>query len=372
MVVTYHRDLGEWTAGQVTRLDTDEGLADVLDLDWSSPTRPDSLVDLGALRPLVRIAGEWNGEHSHAHAPWVLPRSYAVIGNTAPLVARSSDTYGMRWSIGDALYWEQRAATGRTHWDAEPDHVTIDGPELRVPDRIDGTTTRRLTIRDVTRIDAAVIAATFPNLQELWLYGELGEMTNAVALNRLAGLRELSITGYFGMTAADVLTVGCTSDLEYIDLHNIPHEYATAMRRMWRPEAAKGTHLSVSGARKADWVAENKNNPLRDWDGRDGISKAAYRKSVAQLRNTRLRVLAALDGLESGRQSLLQEIGEEYGEAFNAIDLGTRDGFIMTEEREELYAALVGIVTASAEKRGLDLAAEKRALIDGLDATRDW
>ena len=44
----------------------------------------------------------------------------------------------------------------------------------------------------------------------------------------------------------------------------------------------------------------------------------------------------------------------------------------MTEEREELYAALVGIVTASAEKRGLDLAAEKRALIDGLDATRDW
>ncbi|MFE7508850.1 hypothetical protein [Promicromonospora sp. NPDC057488] len=372
VVVTFHHDLGEWTAAQVTRLDSDEGLADVLDLDWSSPTRPDSVMDLGPLRPLVRNAGSWSGEHSHSHAPWVLPRSCAVVGNTAPLVSRSSDTYGLWWRIGDALNWERLAASGRSDWDDDPDQVTIDGPELRVPDHVDGMTTRRLMIRDVARVDTAVIADTFPNLRELWFYGELAEMTNAVALNRLANLRELSITGYFGMTAADVLTVGCTSDLEYIDLHNIPHEYATATRRVWRPEAARGTYLSVSGARKADWVAENKNNPLREWDGRDGISKAAYRKSVAQLRNTRLRVLAALDGPESGRPSLLGEIGKEYGRAFNAIDLGTRDGFIMTEEREELYAALAGIVTASAEKQGLDLADEERALINGLDATRDW
>ncbi|MEV0954055.1 hypothetical protein [Promicromonospora sp. NPDC050249] len=186
VVVTWHADLGEWAAAQVTSLDADQELADVLDLDWSGPTRPETLADLGVLRPLAQQAGSWNGRLSHCHHPWVLPRSCTVLVDT------------------------------------------------------------------------------FPHLTELRLHGRLGELTNASALNRLTGLRKLTVIGYFGMAAADHVTVAGAPELEHVHLHDVPREYATAMRRAWRPEAANGTYLSVTGARGRGWVAENKDNPLRD------------------------------------------------------------------------------------------------------------
>jgi hypothetical protein len=44
----------------------------------------------------------------------------------------------------------------------------------------------------------------------------------------------------------------------------------------------------------------------------------------------------------------------------------------MTQEREELYDAVVSLLDAAAAERGLDVTAERQALIDGVDATRDW
>jgi hypothetical protein len=371
VVVTWHADLGEWAAAQVTGLDADEELADVLDLDWSSPTRPETLADLGVLRPLARQAGSWNGRRSHCHYPWVLPRSCTVIGTTAPLVTSPSQSYGLGWGVGDALHRERLAASGRTDQD-DPTKLSIRGAELRVPDDVDTSTVRRLLVNGVEHLDAAVLAAAFPDLTELRLRGKLGELTGAVALNRLTGLRELSVTGYFGMTAADHVTVASTTELEHVHLHNVPREYATAMRRAWLPEAANGTYLSITGARRPDWFTENKDNPLRDWDTRAGVSKRTYQRSVAQLRETRRQILAALDGAPGDRATALERVGSEYGEAFNAIDEATRAGLIMTQEREELYDAVVGMLNAAAAERGLDVTAERQALIDGVDATRDW
>ncbi|MFD2029040.1 hypothetical protein [Promicromonospora aerolata] len=374
VVVTLHENLGEWTAAQVTRLDADEELADVLDLDWSSPARPESLADLGVLRPLSRHAGSWNGRRSHCHHPWVLPRSCTVLGNAEPLVPGSSQAFGQGWSVGDALFWERRVARARSDEDpwAEPGRLSVEGPELQVPDGVDAPAVRHLFVNGVARLDAAIVAAAFPNLTTLALHGELGELTNAVALNQLPRLRELSVTGYFGMTAADCATPVRTPELEHVDLHDVPHEYATAMRRVWRPEAAHGTYLSVTGARKPGWVAENRDNPLRDWDGRAGVSKAAYRKSVAQFRRTRRQLLAALDHSPGDRTAAMERIGTEYGEAFNAIDDAASNDLIMTEEREELYAAVTGVLEAAAAERGIELTAEQRALLDGIDAVRDW
>jgi hypothetical protein len=372
VVVSWHAGLGEWAAAQVTSLDPGEELADVLDLDWSSPTRPETLTDLGTLRPLARQAGSWNGQHSHCHRPWVLPRSCTVLGTTAPLTTTPSQSYGLGWGVGDALHWERLAASGRDDWDDDPAQLSVRGAELRLPDGLDPATVRGLFVTGVQHLDAEVLATTFPHVTELRLHGELCELTNAVALNRLTGLRELAVTGYFGMTAADHVTVSSTPELEYVDLHNVPHEYATAMRRAWQPEAANGTYLSITGARKPDWVAANKDNPLRDWDTRPGVSKRAYQKSVAQLRKTRGQILAALDGAPADRPAALERIGAEYGEAFNAIDQATAAGLIMTGEREELYDAVVGLLDAAAADRGLDVTAERQALIDGVDATRDW
>lgn len=371
VVVTWHADLGEWAAAQVTGLDADAELADVLDLDWSSPTRPEALADLGVLRPLALQAGSWNGRRSHCNYPWVLPRSCTVIGTTTPLVTSPSQSYGVGWGVGDALHRERLAASGRTDQD-DPTTLSIRGAELRIPGDVDASAVRRLLVTGVEHLDAAVLADAFPDLTELRLHGKLSELANAVALNRLTGLRKLTIIGYFGMTAADHPTVAGTPELEHVHLHNIPREYATAVRRTWRPEAANGTYLTITGARGPDWVTENKDNPLRDWDTRAGVSKRTYQKSVAQLRETRRQILAALDGPPGDQAKVLERIGAEYGEAFNAIDEATRAGLIMTQEREELYDAVVGMLNAAAAERGLDVTAERQALIDGVDATRDW
>lgn len=372
VVVTWHADLGEWAAAQVTSLDAENELADVLDLDWSSPSRPETLADLGVLRPLAQHAGSWNGRRSHCHHPWVLPRSCTVLGTAAPLTTGSSQTYGLGWGVGDALHRERLAASGHADRDDDPAQLSIRGVELRIPDDVDTSAVRRLRVTGVERLDAAVLADAFPGLTELRLHGKLSELTDAAALNRLTGLRKLTIIGYFGMTAADHLTVAGTPELEHVHLHNVPREYATAIRRVWRPEAANGTYLNVTGARGPDWVAQNKDNPLRDWDTRPGTSKKAYQKSVAQIRKTRDQILAALDGAPGDRKSTLERVGAEYGEAFNAIDQATRAGLIMTQEREELYDAVVGLLNAAAAERGLDVIAERQALIDGVDATRDW
>ncbi|MEV0954054.1 hypothetical protein [Promicromonospora sp. NPDC050249] len=93
---------------------------------------------------------------------------------------------------------------------------------------------------------------------------------------------------------------------------------------------------------------------------------------MAQIRKTRGQILAALDGAPGDRATALERVGAEYGEAFNAIDEATRAGVIMTQEREELYDAVVGMLDTAATERGLDVTTERQALIDGVDATRDW
>lgn len=79
VVVTFSDLLGEWTAGQITDVDARERTVGVLDLDWSGP-EPRSLVDLGEPRPLLLTHHGYRGEPSQLNVPWLLPRSYRVLG----------------------------------------------------------------------------------------------------------------------------------------------------------------------------------------------------------------------------------------------------------------------------------------------------
>lgn len=83
------------------------------------------------------------------------------------------------------------------------------------------------------------------------------------------------------MSADDVPDPSRMTGLEYIRVENVPAEYATAMLRAWRPEVPKGVYLSVIKARKPERVAQNLTNPLRGWDGRQGIPRRAYAKALS-------------------------------------------------------------------------------------------
>ncbi|MFF3002712.1 hypothetical protein ACFVTF_07885 [Kitasatospora sp. NPDC057940] len=370
VVAAFSEYLGEWTAAQITSLDPDHQLAGVLHLDWSGP-EPVSVAELGDVVPLWGPLGL-----SHCHYEWVLPRSYKVIGRLPLLHDRTPNSYAFGWGMGLDLALARRRQQGDESQWSDPWAKHITGTEVNDP--LPGTAdpdeeTRRLTVLAAGSLDCARLVERYPALTGLTLSGPV-TLSSASSLNELTSLKWLRLSDVFGMVEADCLLPGRVPALESLELVSVPAEYATAMRRLWRPEEPQGVYVRVAKPRKPQWLAENLDNPLRNWDGREQISAAVYKKALAQYRATRRAVLAVLASGESADvlTPRLVELGEQFGEAFNELD--ARAGFIETIEREELYDALDAIITeAGAEAgSGADLAWAGEGLIEGCESVRDW
>ncbi|MFF3343225.1 hypothetical protein [Streptomyces flavidovirens] len=373
VVAAFSEYLGEWTAAQITNLDPDHQLAGVLHLDWSGP-EPMSVAELGEVVPLSRTRGSFTGQLAHCHYEWVLPRSYKVIGTLPLLHERPSNSYAFGWGMGLDLALERRRQQGDESKWSDPWAKNVTGTELN--DLLAGPAdpdeeTRRLRVRAVESLDCARLVERYPTLTGLTLIGPV-TLSSASSLNELTSLKRLMLSDVFGMVEADCLLPRRVPALESLELVSVPAEYATAMRRLWRPEEPQGVYLRVAKPRKPEWLAENLNNPLRDWDGREQISAAIYKKALAQYKATRRAVLAVLASGYSADvlTPRLVELGEQFGEAFNELD--ERAGFIETVEREELYDAVDAIVTEAEAESGADLAWAGKGLTEGCESVRDW
>ncbi|MYX38977.1 MULTISPECIES: hypothetical protein [unclassified Streptomyces] len=373
VVAAPSRELGEWTAAQIVRLDAGSQTAAVLELDWSGP-EPSSAADLGDVAPLRLTHHSWNGGLSFCNKEWVLPRSHKVVGAMPLLHDKPSNCWASGWHLGDQLARQRRWDSGVREdpvatWKAEYTGDTLN--ELlsrRTPPRPE---IEHLTIRDIDSLDCARLVQCFPGVSWLRLHGRLGTLSGAGELNRLGSLRRIGIAELFGMTEQDRLRPQHVPELEWLDLYSVPAAYASAMRSTWRPEIPAGTYVSVLRARKPEWVAENRSNPLRDWDGREHIGAATYRKAVAQYRTTREAILHVLAEEPADVWSArMEEVGRAYGEAFNKLD--RRPGFIETVEREELFDALDHIVKEAEALQGRALKDVGDSLISGLESVRDW
>ncbi|GAA0901496.1 hypothetical protein [Virgisporangium aurantiacum] len=369
VVAAYSEELSEWTAAQVTDLDPAWRTAGVLELDWSG-AEPSSVDDLDEPAALRLTHHAHTGRLSHCNYEWLLPRSYKVLGNVPLLHDRRSSSYSSGWSIGGQLAMQRRWDRGErsAHHPGERSFLGAEIADL-VARSEPFTDIWSISVTEIDSLDGDDIAALFPKLTRLSLSGNLGTLSGAAGLNRLPSLKTLFITDLFGMSAADCLSSTAVPGLEMLGLHSVPAEYATAMRKTWRAEIPNGTFVEITSPRKPDWVTENRDNPLRDWDGREHISAARYRKSVAQYKATRRAVLAALDdGTDAAR---LAELGRQFGEAFNQLD-GTADPFIETEEREELFGALDAIVDHAQAQHGRTFDAARQHLTAGADGVRNW
>jgi hypothetical protein len=227
-----------------------------------------------------------------------------------------------------------------------------------------------LTVDDIDHLDCERLVDSFPRIRRLVLHGRLGRLDNAIRLNDLSSMTTLAVSNLFGMTSKDCLLPSSTPELEWLALHSIPRDYGAAMRSVWAKEVARGCLADFSALRAPAWLAENLDNPLRDWDGREHISAAKFRKAVAQYKATRRAVLEAMS--QSSGQELrarMAAVGREYGEAFNT--LARRDDFIETVERDELFEALVTIPRSA---QVADSEAQQLAdwLAEGLEQVREW
>uniref|UniRef100_A0AAU3I9P8 Uncharacterized protein n=1 Tax=Streptomyces sp. NBC_01393 TaxID=2903851 RepID=A0AAU3I9P8_9ACTN len=369
VVAVYSEALGAWTASQITGIDPAAQCAAVLELDWSGP-EPAAVADLGDVQPLRLTHHSWGGTLSHCNHAWVLPRSFTVIGSLPLLVTEPSYSYASAWGRGEQLARQRHWDSGnRKDWNA-PYALTCTAEELAAEHTRDALRAgvKHLTVHGITRLDCTHLVAAFPDLTRLSLSGNLGTLTSAAALNQLPRLQALTISELFGMDASDCLLPRHVPEVEEVSLYGIPADYATAMRKTWRPHAGHGVELDVRGARKPEWVAANATNPLRDWDGREHIPRTGYRKAVVQYKATRDAFLAEVTGGED--HGNIVEIGRGFGAAFNALD--SRSPFIETVEREELFDALDFLADEAQTATGRDLTAARTALIEGANSSRDW
>ncbi|MFF2886135.1 hypothetical protein [Paenibacillus sp. NPDC057967] len=230
-----------------------------------------------------------------------------------------------------------------------------------------------MNLTEITELDVPSITRRFPAMQSLRLWGRPGLLTGLERLSELSELRSFSTNDLFGFTGEQFPDPDQLPHLEWLWLSSLPAEAALSIRKRYKKRAAEGLDLSITKARKPEWLAENLNNPFRDWDGREHISAANARKAAEVYKKT----LSALTNLakrkETGDfssaviQAKVEELVRVYTVAFNKMD--RRSGFIETVEREEIYVVLVELLQSFNDSGG---EADMDAMLALFDSLREY
>ncbi|MDQ2186316.1 hypothetical protein RBI13_14040 [Alcaligenaceae bacterium A4P071] len=264
-----------------------------------------------------------------------------------------------------------------------------------------------LLLGQVRDVDAAAIAQRFPALHELRIWGAPAVLQQVHALSTLGKLRTLTLSDVFGYEAVAFPPPDAWPHLGQLWLTSLPADVAAAVKKAYKPAVRGGLDLAVRQPRKPEWLAENLDNPFRDWDGMDQITPAQAKKAADLYRKARaaaIKIAAetpgsqasvnAADGdaawaapvaadltiqpaapLEADVTAALAPVVTTYTQGFNALD--RRAGFIETVEREAIFEALMGIIDAVDEKRvalfGPDtIPVNRDAILAAMDEVRDF
>ncbi len=215
---------------------------------------------------------------------------------------------------------------------------------------------RGLRMDKVSRLDLDDAACTFPNIEYLHLFGSPGTLTGLASLSKLPKLESLWLCDLFGYAAHEFPAPGTLAALTSLSLDSLPAEVAAAVRKAYKK--VPRVDLSVSKPRKPEWLAENLDNPLRHWDGREGIPAAAVKKThtayVAALRQVREAGAARV-----GDAAYADVVTRAISDFLEVIaGLNRKNRFLDTLERDEVIDA-VNMLTAQ-------LSAPARAALDPL------
>ena len=140
---------------------------------------------------------------------------------------------------------------------------------------------------------------------------------------------------------------------------SLPETAAKAAKQLWK--GRPGVDLRITKPRKPEWLAQNLDNPFRGWDGAEHIPATAAKKAAGQYRKTRTLLMKLATQPSEDAQTQALEAVTVYTRTFNKMD------FIETEERDEIYMALRGILDALP-----DSALWKGALLGKFEELRDF
>ncbi|WP_219116806.1 hypothetical protein [Janthinobacterium sp. UMAB-56] len=241
-------------------------------------------------------------------------------------------------------------------------------PSFHGLDRLGG-----LSLVSMKEVDLAQVAQRFPQLTALRIWGKPGLASQMPSLAQLTQLQMFSAYDLFGYTAEEFPSATQLPQLSALWLTSLPADAAKSIKAGYKKAAALGLDLSVTKARKPEWLAENLLNPFRDWDGREHISPA-YAKKAALAYKHMLAVTRSIDAsmAATAAAAALEAMVIAYVDAFNKIE--RRTSIIETVEREEIYTVLAELLAQLRGQLGGQGAAlvDEAALLDLFDRLREF
>jgi hypothetical protein len=226
--------------------------------------------------------------------------------------------------------------------------------------------TEALHCSNIDEFDMAAAVAAYPHLRRLELWGKPGTIRNFSALSAFENLEQFAAYDLFSFGAGDIPAPDALPRLTELRMVSLPEAAAKAVKKLY--EGRKGLYLRILKGRKDEWLAENLDNPFRDWDGDERISAANAKKAAALYKKTRKAILNLTQGggTETDLSAALTKIVSDYTNAFNQMD--KRGCLIETVEREQIYEVLCGLLGLLPE----NISGEQDRLLEVFDAIRDF
>lgn len=228
----------------------------------------------------------------------------------------------------------------------------------------------RLSLSAMPAVDFDAVAQRFPVLTNLTVWGKPGLASNVASIARLARLQEFNAYELFGYGPDEFPASAQMPALSSLRLASLPADAAKAIKARYKKAAALGLDLSVTRPRKPEWLAENLDNPFRDWDGREHIA-VAYARKAAQAYKKLLAVARTIGADTDGAaaQAIGRQMVADYVAVFNQIE--RRSSIIETVERDEIYVALGQVLTQVQQRAGA-ARVDAASLYEAFDRLRDF
>lgn len=224
----------------------------------------------------------------------------------------------------------------------------------------------KLYIGKIKELDIADILREYPKLRELRLWGNPGKLTNFAKISELSDLEVLTTMDLFGFTADEVPKPEKLQKLYMLWMDSLPEDAAKEVKKLYKKRKDEGLDLWITKPRKAEWLAQNLENPFRSWDGEEHITPANAKKAADIYRKTRAAMVKLIDGAGKDIEKDAEVLVRDYTESFNKMD--KKKPFIDTVERDEVFTALDGILSLIPDELDVD----KDKLIDLFDQLKEF
>ena len=224
----------------------------------------------------------------------------------------------------------------------------------------------KLYIRTITELDIADILRAYPKLRELRLWGKPGNLINFAKISEFSELEVLTTMDLFGFTADEVPKPESLQKLYMLWMDSLPEDAAKEVKKLYKKRKGEGLDLWITKPRKAEWLAQNLENPFRSWDGEEYITPANAKKAADIYRKTRAAMVKLIEAPSKDIEKDAEALVRDYTEGFNKMD--KKKPFIDTVERDEVFTALDGILSLIPDELGID----QDKLLDLFDQLKDF